>query len=346
MFSQMFVNFAGLIRCTLVLLSGLWVVGAAAQTPTHLSQTSKKACEPVMLISNGTAQNTIANTLVGDLLKHLGYQIITVPAASSAEAYDLMRQGLGDIYLSTWAPLDKPDLLPFGLHGQVKTLYANVSGAYTGLATNHFGRILGIKNISELKQFDQVLDFTIYVGQADWRFAQAMQALIDSNIYGLGRFEIQRVHDFDLLQYLQVAHNNQRPLVFFTRSPSVAANRYGGRFLKDTQGFFRQYQKSSTVYTSVRYDFPDDCPNVTRLLMRFEMTADMQNQIMERAWDKDERLATAVRQWAEMHTPLMLQWLSGVKTADGQSARKVLMKQWRGKGEKTRAAPSSAAEEP
>lgn len=286
------------------------------------------ACQQVTLIRNGTEQNTIANTLLREIYTKIGYQVSEKIVDSSFEAYELLKEGKADAYLSTWAPLDKPELQLFGLNGDVKTLHANLTGAYTGLATNRYGRIWGLERLSQLQQFADILDDTIYVGQADWRFAQILQSLIDNNVYELGQFVVQRVHNYDLNKYLQAAEAEQKPMVFFTRSPSFQAQRYASRFLADTRKYFKGYHASSGVYTTVRYDLPRVCPNVTNLLKRFEMTAAMQNQIIKQMPSTHAPMEKIVAEWSKERIPLILQWLTGVKTRRGDSAKHLIMTQW------------------
>lgn len=290
------------------------------------AQTVPKNCQLITFISNQTAQNTIANTLLSEMYEMLGYEVDQIRVDSSVEAYEQLQQGVADVYLSTWGALDKPELLPFGLRGDVKTIQENLTGAYTGLAINHYGSVLGIQRLDQLRQYAKVVDYTIYVGQADWRFAQAIQALIESNLYGLGQFHVMRVHYFDLEQYLKNAQATQKPVVFFARSPSIQSRLYVSHFLQDEHEFFKNFQSSSSVYTSVRYDFPEQCPNAARLLRRFEMTAAMQYTIIDEALQNNLSVIAAATVWLERHTPLVLQWFLGVKTVDGQFARKMLIR--------------------
>lgn len=313
------------LRSWIYLIRQLLLIGCFMSVPYSSFAVIPDSCRQITLVSTGTTQNSISNSILREMYSALGYQIKQVTADSSAAAYELLAEGQADIYTSTWAPLDKNDLRPFALHGEVKTLHANLTEAANGLAVNRYGEIMGINDFEQLRDSAAVVNYTIFVGQADWHFAQVLQALIDSNIYGLSRFQVKRVHDFDLLTYLEEAQALQKPVVFFTRRPSIVSYRYAKYFLKDNNKFFKSLQTTGKVYTSVRYNFPAQCPNAASLLVRFEMTDMMQIDIIEMMIQSEISLAQAIRQWYQQHTSLVLSWLVGMHTADGKSARRLMM---------------------
>lgn len=282
--------------------------------------TSTKKCTTIKLISTNAADNITSNNILNHLYTNLGYDIETVRAETSEDAYALLNEQTADIYLSTWMPLDKESLKPYALEGTVKTLNQTLSNAAIGLATNLFGKNKHLTSLKQLAQFGQSLDYTIYVSQSDWLFAQKIQHVIDSNIYGLEKFQIKRVHNFDFKEYLSIAKENKKPIVFFTRKPSFLAFDHAASFLTDPLDFFKDFQTQAASYASVRYDFPKSCSNAGKLLKNFTLDSKEHTEILSLAQGSPLKIKAAVDTYLKKHPELIEQWLKNVQSLDGQAA--------------------------
>lgn len=266
-------------------------------------------CKQLRLVDTRTADNLISNAFVAEIFNHLGHEVERVRADSSQEAYMLLSDNEADIYLSTWIPLDIENLKGYALNGRVKTLNPILTDAKMGLSTNQFGQQAGLQHFDQIADLGEVLDYTIYVGQHNWMFAQRMQSVIDSNIYGLSNFQVKRLHNFDFNAYLEAAEAQQKPVVFFTRQPSFIANKFAAGFLLDSQHFFENYQTPSTVYVSVRYDFPETCKKAAERLTRFSLSATQHTEIIESAKGDRFKLVVAVEDFLKSHQSLLSSWL-------------------------------------
>lgn len=295
----------------LVLWGFLCVTQAAAQ---------QDICNTLTLVKTDAADNIVANTMLSNIFEAIGYEVDTVRASSSEEAYDLLSQASADAYLSTWVPLDKESLKPYSLKGSIKTLSRVLQGARVGLATNKFGQAAGLERFDQIASFGESLGHTIYVGQHDWLFGQKMQNVIDSNIYGLSKFQIKRVHDFDFSEYLSTADEKQMPMVFFTRNPSFIGYHYAANFLEDNRDFFKLFQDNAAAYVSVRYDFPKKCNNAAEVLRRFNLSAETQQMLMKTAEGDKFKLKAASVDFVKNNKAMVKSWLKGLKAADGSQA--------------------------
>lgn len=275
---------------------------------------AQNTCQVIRLVETKTADNLISNTLMKHLFEHFDYEIDRVRADSSQEAYALLSNNEADVYLSTWVPLDVESLKGYALRGKVKTLTPVLTEAKMGLSTNQFGQQAGLQRFEQIAAFGEALNHTIYVGQNDWMFAQRLQSVIDSNIYGLSDFQVKRVHDFDFNEYLSAAEKQQKPIVFFTRQPSFMGHKFATDFLQDSQHFFENYQTASNAYMSVRYDFPQQCEQAAALLSRFQLSAAQQADILTSAEGNKYQVPAAVTDFLDKHQEQVSVWLQGVES--------------------------------
>lgn len=274
---------------------------------------AQSKCQQLRIIKTKTADNLISNSILIDLFERLNYEVETVNADSSQEAYMLLGSDEADIYSSTWIPLDIENLKSYALNGRVKTLNPVLTDAAMGLATNQFGKKAGLERFDQISKFGEALDYTIYVGQSNWMFAQRMQSVIDSNIYGLSNFQIKRLHNFDFNEYLSLAETQQKPVVFFTRTPSFIGHKFAAKYLQDSGHFFENYQTNANAYVSVRYDFPKACEEATKVLTKFNLSAAQQAQILELAEGDKYKLNSAIKDFLQSHSSLFSSWLQAIK---------------------------------
>lgn len=251
-------------------------------------------CHTVRLIETQMADNIVINQFAKRILERAGYSITPIHADSTKAAYELLSHNQADAYLSTWIPLNKTTIRPYLLTGKVKTLGEILSNTPIGIAGNAAAEAAGLISLRQLKPFAETLNHTIYVGQQDWAFAQQLENMIHNNVYELSVFRIQRVHNFDLDFMLNLADKTGQPMIFFTRQFSFMGYQYAKHFLYDTVDALEQFQAQTSIYSSVRFEFPEDCPKPSQVLQSVNLELFDLPAIFIQAKNNKRLLPTAV----------------------------------------------------
>ena len=73
--------------------------------------------------------------------------------------------------------------------------------------------------------------------------------------------------------------------------------------------------------TNVRKDYLQQCPNVGELITNLKFDLNMENHMMSRILNDNQKPAIAARAWLKSHEEYLDKWLKNVKTIDGKPAK-------------------------
>ena len=91
-------------------------------------------------------------------------------------------------------------------------------------------------------------------------------------------------------------------------------------YLDGGDDYFGPNYGGANVYTNVRQNYAQDCPNVGRLLQNLSFSLEMENQVMGSILDDGDKPQIAAQKWLKNNPQVLNNWLSGVTTKDGGDA--------------------------
>lgn len=264
---------------------------------------------------------TIKTELAKTILDCLGYEtesnLVSVPIA-----YKAMALNESDIFLGNWMPSMKSVADPFFKDGSVVQYVANMPGAKYTLAVPTYEYEAGLQSFEDIAKFGDKLDWKIYGIEEGNDGNQIIQAMIDKDMYGLGKFELVPSSEPAMLMQVQSYAKDKQWIVFLGWAPHSMNERIDMKYLKgSTAETFGENDGTATVYTNVRKGFADEHPNVAKLLQNLKFPVSMMNQIMlAMHQDQDLKAKDAGIAWLKKNPDTYKGWLDGVTTADGKPA--------------------------
>ena len=123
-----------------------------------------------------------------------------------------------------------------------------------------------------------------------------------------------------MLAEVERAVSDERPIVFLAWAPHPMNTRFNIRYLTGGDASFGPNFGAATVNTLTRAGYAAECPNVGRLLANFELSVDLENEWMDAVLNRKVDTVELARRWVESRPELMMRWLVGVRSIDGEPA--------------------------
>lgn len=297
----------------LVLVAALFTLTATAH-----------AAQKIKIASVSWTGVTIKTELAVDLLDTLGYDaenvVLSVPIA-----YAAMSTGDVDAFLGNWMPSMASVADKFFDNGTVIKYAPNMPGAKYTLAVPTYCAEAGLRDFSDIAKYGDKLDWKIYGIEPGNDGNQIIQAMIDADMFGLGKFKLVQSSEVAMLSQVQSYAKRGEWIVFLGWSPHSMNERIDMTYLTgSTADTFGPDDGSATVWTNLRKGFAEDNPNVAKLLKNMTFPVPMMNQIMTSIKeDKSLNFRTAGLKWLKANPDTWQAWLDGVTTADGKPAAPV-----------------------
>lgn len=282
------------------------------------------AAQKIKIASVSWTGVTIKTELAVSLLKSIGYDaenvVLSVPIA-----YAAMSTGDVDAFLGNWMPSMANVADKFFDNGTVIKYAPNMPGAKYTLAVPTFCAEAGLKDFSDIARFGDKLDWKIYGIEPGNDGNQIIQAMIDADMFGLGKFKLVQSSEVAMLSQVQSYAAQGKWIVFLGWAPHSMNERIDMAYLTgSTDETFGPDDGSATVWTNVRKGFAEDNPNVAKLLTNMVFPVPMMNQIMTAIKeDKSLNFRTAGLKWLKENPATWEAWLDGVTTVDGKPAAPV-----------------------
>lgn len=261
---------------------------------------------------------TAATTVV---LEALGYEtdilVLSVPVT-----YTSLAAGDVDIFLGNWMPTMEADIAPYREAGTVDTVRANLEGAKYTLATNAAGAALGITDFASIATFTDELGAEIYGIEAGNDGNRLIIDMIGADAFGMGAADFEVVESSEQGMLAQVARLSDRdePIVFLGWEPHPMNANFDLTYLEGGDDWFGPDLGGATVFTNTSAGYVEACPNVGALLANLEFTLAMENEIMGAILNDGEEPADAATVWMAANSDVVMGWLEGVTTFDGEDA--------------------------
>jgi glycine betaine/proline transport system substrate-binding protein len=284
-----------------------------------LAGPAQAARDDVRITSVGWTDVTVTSELAVAILQSLGYTSSNM-MTSVPICYQAMATGESDVFLGNWMPSMASLAQPHFDDGTVIQLVPNMTGAKYTLAVPTYAAEGGLKDFSDIARFGDKLEWKIYGIEEGNDGNDIIQSMIDTNMYGLGRFELVPSSESGMLAQVRSFMNDEKWIVFLGWSPHSMNEKIDMTYLTgSTDETFGPNDGTATVYTNVRKGFPKDKPNVTRFLKNYIVPVTMMNSIMVTMAEKPEMKAgDAALDWVAAHPDMAATWLDGVTTKDGK----------------------------
>ncbi|SCY84633.1 choline ABC transporter substrate-binding protein [Paracoccus tibetensis] len=292
---------------TAALALSLLAAPALAQDPAE--------CSTVRLSDPGWTDITATNGVAAVLLDALGYQA-DIATLSVPVGYEALKGAQTDVFLGNWMPAQQRFRDDLDASGTVTELVRNLEGAKFTLAVNPAAAELGVTDFADLDAHRDAFQGRIYGIEPGAPANQSIQAMIDSDEFGLGDWEL--VESGEQAMLAQVTRNSGTPTVFLAWAPHPMNEAIDITYLSGGDAQFGPDFGGATVHTLARSAWTESCPNAARLFSQLVFDVPMENQLMGKILDDGADAQEAAREWLAENPQAMEPWLDGVTTLDGQ----------------------------
>ena len=282
-----------------------------------------KQCKLVRFADIGWTDVTATTAVTSEVLKGMGYEtdikLLSLPVTFSSIANNDI-----DVFLGNWMPTMEGDIAKYRKAGTVETVRANLKGAKYTLAVPKYVHDAGVKDFADLAKFKAKFKGKIYGIEPGNDGNRLIQSMIDSNAFGLKGFKLVASSEAGMLSQVARAVRRNKWIVFLGWAPHPMNSNYKMEYLAGGDDYFGPNYGGSEVYTNVRANYLNECPNVGKLLKNLKFTLDMENQVMEDILNQNKKPEVAAKKWMKKNPKQVEAWLKGVKTIDGKPAAKAV----------------------
>ncbi|WP_196158090.1 choline ABC transporter substrate-binding protein [Reinekea sp. G2M2-21] len=290
------------------------ILAASATLTAHADQ-----CETVRFSDVGWTDITATTAIASTLLEGMGYktdtQLLSVPVT-----YKSIENGDVDVFLGNWMPTMEGDIKPYRDAGTVETIHKNLSGAKYTLAVPKYVYDAGVKDFADLAKFADEFDGRIYGIEPGNDGNRLIQDMIDQNAFGLQGFELVESSEAGMLSQVKRATRRENWIVFLGWEPHPMNANFELAYLTGGDDFFGPDYGGASVYTNVRKGYTEECSNVGALLTNLTFTLAAENEVMAAILNDGEKPEEAAEAWLKKNQDVLVSWLAGVTTIDGQPA--------------------------
>ncbi|XAW89511.1 choline ABC transporter substrate-binding protein [Vibrio sp. CDRSL-10 TSBA] len=281
------------------------------------------SCDTVRFADVGWTDITSTTAVTTELLQGLGYQtktdLLSVPVT-----YSSMANGDIDVFLGNWMPTMEGDIAKYRDNGSVETVRANLEGAKYTLAVPKYVYDAGVKSFADLAKHADQFKHRIYGIEPGNDGNRLIQSMIDSNAFDLKQFDLVESSEAGMVSQVKRAVRRKQWIAFLGWAPHPMNSNVEMEYLSGGDDYFGANYGGANVYTNVRHDYTEQCPNVGQLLNNLQFSLEMENSLMEAILNQGQRPEQAAKDWLRQHPEVLTPWLKDVTTRDGQPAEKAV----------------------
>ncbi|AGT07984.1 choline ABC transporter substrate-binding protein [Paracoccus aminophilus] len=278
------------------------------------------SCKDVVFSDVGWTDISATTALATTVLQDLGYKT-EIKILSLPVTYTAMAKGDLDVFLGNWMPTQENDLKPYRDAGTVETLRTNLTGAKYTLATNQYGKDLGITDFAQIAAHKKDLDGKIFAIEPGNDGNRLLLQMVADNKFDTGTMEIVESSEQGMLAQVARATGAKKPIVFLGWEPHPMNNQFQMTYLAGGDDVFGPNFGGARVDTNIRQGYAKECPNVGKFLENLEFTLPMENDVMGKILNDGDDPAKAAKAWLKANPDAVKPWLVGVTTVDGGDAQ-------------------------
>ncbi|MGR5148765.1 choline ABC transporter substrate-binding protein [Photobacterium alginatilyticum] len=284
---------------------------------------SASQCEEIRFSDVGWTDITATTAITSEVVKGLGYdtstQLLSVPVTYSSMA----NQDI-DVFLGNWMPTMEGDIAEYHKAGTVETVRANLEGAKYTLAVPQYVFDAGVRSFADLAKFKSKFRGRIYGIEAGNDGNRLIQSMIDDNAFDLEKFRLVESSEAGMVSQVKRAIDRQQWVVFLGWAPHPMNNNFDIAYLDGGDDYFGPNYGGASVYTNVRKNYLETCPNIGQLLKNLSFSLPMENELMNAILNENTKPADAARNWLKENPDVLDKWLEQVSARDGSNAAEAL----------------------
>ncbi|SIS61337.1 choline ABC transporter substrate-binding protein [Neptunomonas antarctica] len=276
-------------------------------------------CDTVRFSDVGWTDITATTAVTSEVVEALGYksttQLLSVPVT-----YTSLANADIDVFLGNWMPTMEADIAKYREDGSVETVRANLEGAKYTLAVPKYVYDAGVKSFADIAKFKDQFKGRLYGIEPGNDGNRLMLDMIDQDAFGLKGFKLVESSEAGMMSQVSRSAKREQWIVFLGWAPHPMNSNIEMEYLQGGDDFFGPNYGGASVYTNVRKNYRQDCPNVGRLLENLSFTLTMENEVMGAILDEGKKPRVAALAWLKANPEAINSWLEGVTTKDGGDA--------------------------
>ncbi|MDR5740619.1 choline ABC transporter substrate-binding protein [Caballeronia sp. LZ016] len=301
-------KFTARMMCSIAIASSFGVSAHAADPA---------ACRAIRMADIGWSDIAATTGLATNVLLGLDYAPSKIIASEPITFAGVKAKQI-DAFLGYWSPSMDSVIEPFVKGGSLKVVNPpNLTGAKYTLAVPDYVYDAGIRSFADIARNADKLQYKIYGIEPGNEANGLIDKMIKTNQFGLGKFKLVESSEAGMLVQVNRAVQNKQWIVFLGWEPHPMNVRMKIKYLAGGDDVFGPNYGEAKVYTVQPSDYAARCPNAARLFANLRFTTSMENQIMTRIMDKEDR-NKATLAWLKANPSVLDNWLSGVTTLDGK----------------------------
>ncbi|WP_372738782.1 choline ABC transporter substrate-binding protein [Neptunomonas sp.] len=273
-------------------------------------------CDTVRFSDVGWTDITATTAITSEVVEALGYetttQLLSVPVT-----YTSLANADIDVFLGNWMPTMEADIAKYREEGSVETVRANLEGAKYTLAVPKYVYDAGVKSFADIAKFKDKFKGRLYGIEPGNDGNRLMQDMIDKDAFGLKGFKLVESSEAGMVSQVSRLAKREQWIVFLGWAPHPMNANIEMEYLQGGDDFFGPDYGGANVYTNVRKNYRQECPNVGRLLENLSFTLKMENEVMGAILDDGKSPKAAATAWLKSNPETLNAWLDGVTTKDG-----------------------------
>jgi glycine betaine/proline transport system substrate-binding protein len=276
-------------------------------------------CDTVRFSDVGWTDITATTAVTSEVVEALGYksttQLLSVPVT-----YTSLANADIDVFLGNWMPTMEADIAKYREDGSVETVRANLEGAKYTLAVPKYVYDAGVKSFADIAKFKDQFKGRLYGIEPGNDGNRLMLDMIDQDAFGLKGFKLVESSEAGMMSQVSRSAKREQWIVFLGWAPHPMNSNIEMEYLQGGDDFFGPNYGGASVYTNVRKNYRQECPNVGRLLENLSFTLAMENEVMGAILDEGKKPRVAALAWLKANPEAINSWLEGVTTKDGGDA--------------------------
>lgn len=276
-------------------------------------------CDTVRFSDVGWTDITATTAVTSEVVQALGYkpttQLLSVPVT-----YTSLANGDIDVFLGNWMPTMEADIAKYREAGTVETVRANLEGAKYTLAVPKYVYDAGVKSFADIATHKDKFKGRLYGIEPGNDGNRLIQDMIDQDAFGLKGFKLVESSEAGMISQVSRSAKREQWVVFLGWAPHPMNANVEMEYLDGGDDYFGPNYGGANVYTNVRQNYTQDCPNMGRLLQNLSFSLEMENQVMGSILDDGDKPKVAAQKWLKSNPQVLETWLSGVTTKEGGDA--------------------------
>ncbi|MGO1296593.1 MAG: choline ABC transporter substrate-binding protein [Vibrio sp.] len=277
-------------------------------------------CEKVTFADVGWTDITSTTAVTSEIMKGLGYktetELLSVPVT-----YSSMASGDIDVFLGNWMPTMEGDIAKYREAGTVEIVQPNLTGAKYTLAVPKYVYDAGVHSFADLAKYADKFKERIYGIEPGNDGNRLIQSMIDKNAFNLKDFDLVESSEAGMVSQVSRAIRRHQWIAYLGWAPHPMNSKFDMKYLSGGDDYFGPNYGGAKVMTNVRKGYLQQCPNVGKLITNLKFDLNMENHMMARILNDNQKPAIAAREWLKSHEAYLDKWLKNVKTIDGKPGK-------------------------